>query len=364
MEIVYIVFSAIYFLIIFGFFLGLLKSDKKRNSKQHKISVIVAARNEEKNLPTLLEILLNQSYPKDLYEVVVADDRSEDGTSEVVKKFQIDYPNLKLVKVNEEKPDLVGKKGALTAAINISQNEILAFTDADCIPTKYWVEEVNAHFTEQTDFLAGYSFLKFKKRFHEKLKNLERTALFAVIGGAIGWNWGLTCGASNIAYRRKVYDAVNGFEGIGHIRSGDDDLMLHKLSRVIRKMRLMYSERSFINSLGTDNAKSQVHQETRRASKWKFYPASIKLLTLFVFLSYLSFSAALVSTLLGTLSWLSFLLILVLKITPEFLLVFTFLVKIKKTELLAVFPLAELIYIPYFVFFGLKGTFGKYKWKE
>lgn len=364
MNIIFGSFSSIYFLIIFSFFLGLLRSNGKRNTIQNKISVIVAARNEEKNLPALLEILLDQTYPSELYEVVIADDRSEDGTSQIVQQFQKNHSNLKLVKIKQENPDLVGKKGALTAAIKVSQNGILAFTDADCLPTKYWLEEINSHFTEKTDFLAGYSFIKLKNKVFELLKNLERAALFAVIGGGFGWNWGLTCGASNIAYRRKTYDAVNGFDGIGHIRSGDDDLMLQKMSGKIRQMRFLFSQRSFITTSGARTTNDQINLETRRASKWKYYPVSIKLLTLFVFAYYVVFLIAFTAVLSQSISWTSFSILLILKLLPEFLLLLTFLLKIKKLNLMSIFPIAELIYIPYFIFFGLKGTFGRYRWKE
>ena len=359
-----IFFNSAYCLLIFFFCIGLLKSIQTKNSHKHKISVIIAARNEEQNLPHLLEILFDQSYPDELYEVVVADDRSQDGTSAVVKKFQKSHSNLKLVKIEKENPDLVGKKGALTAAISVSSNEILAFTDADSLPTRFWLEEINAHFTPETDFIAGYTFIKMKNRFWELLKNLERSALFAVIAGAFGWKWGLTCGAANMAYRRELFDSVNGFEGIGHIRSGDDDLMLHKMAKKIRRMRFMFSQNSIVDSQGTKNAREQVQQETRRASKWKYYPLSIKLLTFFVFVYYLVFITALAAAIINHLGLSSFLLFLAMKVISEFLLVFTFLIKIKKIHLMSVFPLAELIYIPYYIFFGLKGTFGRYRWKD
>jgi cellulose synthase/poly-beta-1,6-N-acetylglucosamine synthase-like glycosyltransferase len=52
-----------------------------------KISIIIPARNEEKNIGALLEALQNQTYPKELYEIIVIDDHSEDRTVEIVKKF-------------------------------------------------------------------------------------------------------------------------------------------------------------------------------------------------------------------------------------------------------------------------------------
>ncbi len=357
-------FAILYFLVIFMLFLGILRSNRRKNHKLHKFSIIIAARNEEQHLRGLLDILLNQSYPKELYQIVLANDRSIDRTYEIAREFQQKYSNLKIVQVTEENPLLVGKKGALTAAIKDSDYEILAFTDADTVPTRYWLEEVNAHFTDDTDFVTGYTYITAKNRFFGLLKNLERSAMFAVIAGSFGWNWGISTGATNQAYRRKAFDAVNGFEGIGHIRSGDDDLMLHKMHKVLGKKRFMFSERSFIDSAGMDTVKQQIHQETRRGSKWKYYPFEIKLLTLFIFVFYFLFSLAFVLLLCNQIDLNKIIILMLLKVVPEFLIVSTFLVKINKLYLLYMFPLVELIYIPYYVFFGLKGTFGRYRWKD
>jgi hypothetical protein len=58
------------------------------------------------------------------------------------------------------------------------------------------------------------------------------------------------------------------------------------------------------------------------------------------------------------------LILLLLKVVPEFMLISTFLIKINNFELIVWLPLAEILYIPYFLFFAIKGTWGKYKWKN
>jgi len=361
----FLILSLIYCLIVLSFFFGIFFLKKGKNKKFNKFSIIIAARNEEKYLPLLLEKLVNLDYPKENYEIIIADDRSSDNTTKIIKKFQKDHPNIRYVKIIVEKKDIVGKEGALEAAIQISKYEILAFTDADCLPNKNWLSEINRHFSNQIDFVTGYSPLILKKnKFLDFLKNFERATHFAVVAGSLGLNWKITCAARNMAYRKSLFEKVNGFSGIGHLRSGDDDLMLQKMDRHIRKANFMFSQDSIVPSFDKDNLKEMAHLETRRGSKWFHYTILVKIMTLFFLIYYLAFIFTFFSLVFSFLGLNLFFLILTLKIIPEFLLLFLFLIKVKRIKLILVFPILELIYIPYFIFFGLKGTFGKYRWKN
>ncbi len=356
--------SIIYFLIIFAFCFGIFLLKKGSNSQLHTISVIIAARNEEKYIPELLKILLDQNYPKNKFEIIVADDRSTDETSNIVKELIKINSNLKLVRIEKESKTLVGKKGALNAAISASGYDILAFTDADCLPTRNWLMEISRHFTPEIDFIAGYSPLIIKNKLFSFLKNLERASIFAVTAGAFGINWKISSCGRNMAYRRTLFLQVEGFSGIGHIRSGDDDLMLLKMSQHINRTTFMFTRDSIVKSYDKEDVEQMIQLENRRASKWKFYPYSIKILTLFIFLYYILFLTALCGLIINYISPFNFAILLLIKIIPEFLLLTVFLFKIRRIRLLLAFPFAELVYIPYFIYFALKGTFGKFKWKN
>ena len=353
----------LYFLLLIFITMGMFRLERKYDNKIKKISIIVAARNEAIHLPHLLPILLNQNYPRDRYEVVIANDRSNDKTEHILEDFQKKYNNLKIAHVVKEKRHFIGKKNAINEAIKISSNPILALTDADCLPTKNWLKEVNKHFTENVDYVAGYSPLIPLKNpsFLLKLKNFERKAIFALTAGTFGWHWPVTCSARNISYRKRVFDSVNGFESIGKIPSGDDDLLLQKMNRNINKMRFMFTRDSIIPSYDKDNLNEQIHLETRRASKLKYHPLSVKLLTVSAFLFYLS----IIVSFLHLLIWDSyhFLYLCLLKMIPELIAISIFLLKMKELKNIIYFLPFQVLYVPYFIFFGLKGTFGEYKWK-
>ena len=280
-------FSLFYSIIILFLIIGLIKAQikyKNKDSRQKFISVIIACKNEEKRIKELITALLNQTYDKAYYEVIIADDNSTDNTAMIVKKLINDYPNFKYVFVKPEShPNIIGKKKAITVGVCNSKGEILAFTDADCVPQTEWIASINSLFTENIDFYAGYSPLIFNKdNFFSKLKNLERASIFAVCAGSFGINIPLTCTARNMAYRRSLWNRVNGFSQIEHLRSGDDDLMLLKTRNYVNQYNFSFDETSFVQSFEDKNYKEQLNQETRRGSKFLYYPLYVKLLIIFM----------------------------------------------------------------------------------
>lgn len=361
-------FTIVYCLIILILIIGLQKNYKSnhKNKTKQKISVIVAAKNEEKNIIRLLNALNTQNYPKDSYEVIIADDNSTDMTADIIKNYIKDKENFVYCYVSKDIfIDILGKKKALHSAINMSKYDILAFTDADCMPNSGWLSELNNGFTDNVDFISGYSPLIFKKNNTiAKLKNLERASIFAVCAGGFGLGIPLTCTARNMAYRKRVWNNSNGFNGINHILSGDDDLMLLKSRFFISKYKFLFNHNSIVDSYEENSVSKQVNQETRRASKFRYYPFYIKLLTLFISMYYLFLSYEILKIILTNYNYKSLIVNIGLKSIFEILLLTIFLIKVNRTYLMKYYFLASILYIPYFLFFGIKGTFSKYKWKN
>ena len=361
-----------YSLFLLFIFIGIFRiKNCKDSSFFNDISVIVAAHNEEKDIANLLDSLSFQEYPKDKYEVIIINDRSRDNTEGIIKKYSEKYNNIKYLKIDKGDKNLVGKKNALTKGIEQSNGNILLFTDADCVPGKNWLKSMNNQFNLGFDVVVGYSPLvsyntkTIFQKFVFNLKRLERLSIFAISAGTIGWNWGVTATGRNFAYRKRVFKELNGFSGIGHIPSGDDDLFLQKISKSKKyKISFAKDKKSFVNSVERKNAKEQINQEKRRASKWIYYPLNIKIYLALIFVFYLFLFISFVMAIFSSFSWNSFLGIFIVKIIFDFLIVIKGAILFRENRLLWIFPLAEIFYIPYFLIFGILGTFTRYRWHD
>jgi hypothetical protein len=96
-----------------------------------KVSIIVAARNEQRNIREALQSLLNLSYRD--YELIVVNDRSEDDTQTILEQMSASQPRLKLLQISELPSGWLGKNHALWVGSQQATGELLLFTDADII---------------------------------------------------------------------------------------------------------------------------------------------------------------------------------------------------------------------------------------
>lgn len=101
------------------------------------ISVIVPFYNSQRYIEHCIQALLDQSYPSQLYEVIMVDNNSTDRSSAIVRK----YPRIKLLSEAKQ-----GAYAARNRGVAASSGEILAFTDPDCVPSKDWLQQIDSIF--------------------------------------------------------------------------------------------------------------------------------------------------------------------------------------------------------------------------
>ncbi|HTP78986.1 MAG TPA: glycosyltransferase [Bacteroidota bacterium] len=271
--------------------LGLRNLPPGKMKNRPSVSVIVAARNEERTIGRLLDALSGQTFRP--HEIIIADDRSDDRTARIVSDHQKQDGRIHVCTITDVPEGISPKKNALKTAIDSSSGEILCFTDADCLPGPRWVESLVAMFDETTGLVAGYSpydrqlqpkwslwtglrtiwkelFLGFVE--YEELKGAVWSA------GSIGLRHGWLCTGRNLAYRRAVYDEVGGFESIKRSLSGDDDLFLQQVRRRT-KWGIAYcvSPDSFVRTAPPPTFGSFVRQRRRHFSAGKYFTPGMKL---------------------------------------------------------------------------------------
>jgi chlorobactene glucosyltransferase len=97
---------------------------------QPRISVIVPARNEAENISGIVATLLSSDYAK--YEIIIVDDRSTDGTTEIARRLAANHPErIRLVEGADLPAGWMGKCWACWQGFQQATGDVLVFTDAD-----------------------------------------------------------------------------------------------------------------------------------------------------------------------------------------------------------------------------------------
>jgi cellulose synthase/poly-beta-1,6-N-acetylglucosamine synthase-like glycosyltransferase len=198
-----------------------------------KISILIPARNEAEGIATCLDSILQNNYPKNLYEIIVIDDHSEDATPTIIQQKALAHPNLRLLELkNYIQPNETQsfKKKAIETAIAQATGELIITTDADCWVQKNWLLLIASYYEKN-----NYKFIAAPVNFHQETNTLTRfqsldfMGMMGVTGGGIAGKWNYLCNGANLAYEKAAFYEVGGFSGIDNLASGDDILLLHKM---------------------------------------------------------------------------------------------------------------------------------------
>lgn len=339
-----------------------------------KISVIIPARNEEKNIGICLQSILEQNYPANLFEVIVVDDHSTDRTTAVVQSFAAN--NVRLISLKDFTDGTIlnsYKKKAIDVAIQQSTGTLIVTTDADCIVPTTWLQSI-ATFYEKNDpaFIAAPVAYYNENSFLKIFQSLDFITLQGITGASVYKKFHSMCNGANLAYERKAFDEVGGFKGIDTIASGDDMLLMHKIyQRYPERIQFLKSKQAIVQTQAMETLPDFFNQRIRWASKSdKFDDKRIffVLVVVYFFNVWLLFTGMLgLATLLvnhTATTLLLVLLMLVIKTFIELLFIYPLAAFFSKTKLLSWFAFSQPFHIVYTVIAGWLGKFGSYKWKE
>lgn len=247
--------------------------DTASSGNEPPVSVVVAARNEAKHLPSLLDAVDAQQHSN--YEVVIVDDASSDGTSRIVADWVAERPHASLLSINDPTPPR--KKNALTKGIQAAQHDLLAFTDADCSPPPQWLSILAATHAHDPDplVLVGHSppqasgLLGTFSRYETLLESLYSVA-------SIGLDRAYMAVGRNLSYPRSVFEEVGGFAPSANRMSGDDDLFVQAVYRQdAARVRALLDERTFVPTDGPSSWWDWIQQRRRHVSAGRSYPWSV-----------------------------------------------------------------------------------------
>lgn len=363
---IFVLFHYLFFLQRIFKGLGRLKLNSNQNLPHEFVSVIIPFRNESENILTNLKSIESQLYPIEKFEVIYVNDSSEDNSLELLQS-RIKKSNIKILSVPQDFSINAHKKRAVRYGIENAKGNIIVTTDADCIHDEEWLTSLVQTFDTVTGFVSGPVEFVTDKSFFSNFQKLEFAGLVLCGAGLIGSGHPTICNAANIAYRKKVYDEVGGFSDQMKLSSGDDELLMQKISRDTDfKVKFCIEKKAIVKTSANKSFGDFYQQRKRWASKGLFY--GDKSLVLKLILIYIFYVGLILQLILGITIKEIFLFSLLASLLLKIIFEFRILSSGKKILFdhldLNYLLLAELFQIPYIIITGLVGAFGNYSWKS
>jgi len=356
-----------YFLFLIFLLIGIFRLKKKSNSNNLKATVIVPFRNEGENLIRCISSLLQQEFDKSRFEIILVDDNSTDNYLDLIKDF-LKIPEIKLIKLEGAS----GKKRAIEAGINSSQNEIIVTTDADCFHSKMWLKSLVESFDDKTGFVAGKVVYSNAKNIFEELQKIEFASLVSIGAAFIGNKIPLLANGASCAYRKELFFRVGGFHDNMNLVSGDEEFLMQKIHFDTEyEVKFCALEQSVAYTEPISGIQKFINQRKRWVSKVPFYRN--KLLLPVLVMLYLFYLAGLISLFVSFFNQqvaCAFINIFVLKSLIDFVFMLRgySLLELSKNisnilKLLILFPVAEVFHLFYISIVPILSQLTGFQWK-
>ena len=337
-----------------------------------KFSIVIPFRNEAEHLPNLLKSISALNYPKHLFEIVFINDDSNDDSLEIIQKaintsqLSRDNNTFFISIIQNKRKTNSPKKDAITSAIKKAKHEWIITTDADCNLPIYWLDSFDEFIQKNNAFcIAAPVSYNSANSFLNRFQTLDLLSLQAATVGGFGLKKPFLCNGANLAYKKSIFNAVNGFEGNTNIASGDDIFLLEKIvKKHPEHLHYLKCEQAIIKTQSQSNLRNLIAQRIRWAAKTSAYNNWFgKLTGLIVLLMNALIVIGLLLSIIGFLSFKMLFYIAFIKLNIDFFLIYKSATFFNQKGILKSYIFGFLIYPFFSVYIAFISSFSGYKWK-
>lgn len=270
-ALVLVVLYSLFFLKLAFFF----KKETHLSSEKSTITsatVIVPFRNETANILHCLNALKIQKCSSFPWEVILVNDHSDDDSLQKINHFISENNLLSTYQVVSLLANEKGKKMALKKAITLANGELIITTDADCVFTEQWLNELAGAFTPNTHFVFAPVLYQNEKSFFHAFFSLEFLTMVCAGIAMANCKKPVYCNAANMAFRKESYLKIENKILGNQSASGDDVFTLHAFAANYPEgIRALKNEASVVYTNIPRTLKEILQQRLRWASKSVYY---------------------------------------------------------------------------------------------
>ena len=188
------------------------------------VSVLVAMRNEEHNVKGLVQSLRNLDYPQERIEFLIGEDRSTDGTYQLLQQEIGADTRFKIIRIFEDIPGLVAKANVIAQLIAKSHTQYYFITDADVRVPATWITALLTGLSKNDGAVGGTTVVKVKNLW-TGLQNMDwllAQGLLSVARGIFGTQ---AISGTNMMITKEACDAIGGYQNIPYSLTEDIGLL-------------------------------------------------------------------------------------------------------------------------------------------
>ncbi|PWJ57627.1 cellulose synthase/poly-beta-1,6-N-acetylglucosamine synthase-like glycosyltransferase [Dyadobacter jejuensis] len=271
----FVAIQLVYYLLFFAR-LAFYSPPSREEADRPGVSVLVCAWNELENLEELLPLLDAQEYPQ--FEVILLDDRSDDGSEEYIRSQIGSWKHVKYIRINESFEHITPKKYALTVGMKQAQYPLALMTDADCRPQSTdWITAMVSSLGGSQEIVLGFSpYYRFPGVLNWFIRCETFYTAVQYLSFALGGFTYMGVGR-NIMYKRSLFFANKGFYRHSKIYGGDDDIFLNEVATSDNTGICLDSD-AFAYSYPKMSWRDWYRQKTRHLSVSHYYRTRNKIL--------------------------------------------------------------------------------------
>lgn len=241
----------------------------KETGYRPPVTVAVSCKNEEDSIRRTIDCIFASEYPAELFQVIVVDDGSTDGTWAEMERARAEHPTLELIRFEANR----GKRHGMAAAARRATGEVVVFVDSDSFVRPDAVHRIVQGFADpDVGAVCGHGQVENAGvNFLTKMQEVRYYVAFRIVKAAESLFSTVTCCSGCLAaYRRstmmEILDTWLGQSFLGRPATFGDDRSLTNF--MLRRWRVIYDSSAICSTIVPSSMRQFFHQQLRWKKSW------------------------------------------------------------------------------------------------